>query len=182
MTSLSRTLDLPYRPQDLFDLVSDIGRYPDFVKWLRRLVILSEQESGAEWRGRAEATVGFLNFTESFITDIVARRPPESVFPPSAQPGEVDRAQGARDGGGEAIPLWSIDVSLVRGPFRKLRNAWRFQPSPTGTRVDFRIEFEFRNFVLQGLADANRDFAVSRLIESFTDEAARRYARTPASV
>lgn len=165
MTSLSRTLDLPYRPQDLFDLVSDVGRYPDFVKWLRRLVILSEQETDTEWRGRAEATVGFLNFTESFITDVVARRP-------SSGAGSDDVAS----------PVWSIDVSLVRGPFRKLRNAWRFQPSSTGARVDFRIEFEFRNFVLQGLADANRDYAVSRLIESFTDEAARRYVRAAAPI
>ena len=72
-------------------------------------------------------TVGFRGFRETFITDVDARR------------SEL-----------------AIDVSLVRGPFRKLSNAWRFQPIATGTRVDFSIAFEFRNFVLQALADANK--------------------------
>ena len=44
-----------------------------------------------------------------------------------------------------------------------------------GAKIDFLIEFEFRNFVLQALADSNRDYAVSRIIEAFSDEAEERY-------
>jgi coenzyme Q-binding protein COQ10 len=148
MTSLKRQIDLPYRPEDLFDLVSDVGRYPDFIKWIRSLRLLSEDDEPERWRGRAEASVGFKGFTESFITDIDAKKAP-----------------------------MTIDVSLVRGPFRKLSNAWRFTAIPTGTRVDFSIAFEFRNFILQTLADANRDYAVNRIIEAFTTEADRRFEK-----
>jgi coenzyme Q-binding protein COQ10 len=153
MTSLNRQIDLPYRPEDLFDLVSDVGRYPDFIKWIRSLRLISEEDEPERWRGRAEASVGFKGFTESFVTDIDAKK-----------------------------PQMTIDVSLVRGPFRKLSNAWRFTGIPTGTRIDFSIAFEFRNFILQTLADANRDYAVNRIIEAFTTEAARRFEKVATPV
>jgi len=65
----------------------------------------------------------------------------------------------------------------VRGPFRKLSNTWRFKPGPKGARVEFVIAFEFRNFVLQALADVNKAYAVKRVIEAFVAEAGRRYPR-----
>jgi coenzyme Q-binding protein COQ10 len=148
MTSHKQTLDLPYRPEDLFDLVADVRRYPEFVKWLHTLRVISETQTETTWTGRAEASVGFRGFSETFTTDVAANRD--------------DLA---------------IDVKLVRGPFRKLRNTWRFTPSPTGSRVDFTIDFEFSNFILQALADANRQFAINRIIDAFTAEAARRYPR-----
>jgi len=148
MTSHKQTLDLPYRPEDLFDLVSNVRRYPEFVKWMRSLRIISEQQTGERWQGRAEAAVGFAGFSESFTTDVDAN-----------------------------LADLSINVSLVRGPFRKLRNTWRFAAIPTGARVDFTIDFEFKNFVLQALADANRDYAIKRIIDAFIAEAARRYQK-----
>lgn len=151
LTSHRQTLDLPYRPEDLFDLAADVGRYPDFITWIQALRLVSEQEEPGRMRCRAEVTVGFKGFRETFVTDVDARRP--------------DLA---------------IDVSLVRGPFRKLTNGWRFEPSATGSRVDFTIQFEFRNFVLQALADANKAYAIKRVIDAFVAEAARRYRKVGA--
>jgi coenzyme Q-binding protein COQ10 len=148
VTNHRQTLDLPYRPEDLFDLASDVGRYPDFIHWIQSLKLLSEQEDENRMRCSAEVTVGFKGFRETFITDVDARR-----------------------------DEFAIDVGLVRGPFKKLSNQWRFHPITTGARVDFSISFEFRNFVLQALADANKAFAVARVIDAFVSEAARRYQK-----
>jgi len=148
LTSHREILELPYRPEDLFDLAADVAHYPDFITWIRSLKLLSEQEEPGRMRCRAEVLVGFKNFNETFVTDVDAR----------------------------AADL-AIDVSLVRGPFRKLSNTWRFKPSAVGARVEFAIQFEFRNFVLQALADANKTFAVKRVIEAFVNEAGRRYPR-----
>ncbi len=148
MTSLRRTVEVPYKADDMFELVSDVARYPEFIKWIQRLRVLDESagpEDGVT-KVRAEASVGFLAFTERFTTDVVARR--------------AERL---------------INVSLVRGPFRRLTNTWRFEPVDTGTRIEFFIDFTFKNFVLQSLAAANLDYAVGRIIESFTAEAGRRY-------
>ncbi|HOY79531.1 MAG TPA: type II toxin-antitoxin system RatA family toxin [Hyphomonadaceae bacterium] len=148
VTSHRQTLDLPYRPEDLFDLAADVGRYPEFVTWIQSLKLVSQQYEPERSRCRAEVTVGFKGFRETFVTDVDARK-----------------------------PELAIDVTLVRGPFKKLANSWRFSPSPTGSRVDFTIQFEFRNFVLQALADANKTYAVKRVIDAFVAEASRRYPK-----
>ncbi len=147
------TLELPYRPENLFELAADVARYPEFIPWIKGLKVSDRRETEAGVRCCAEATVGFKGFNETFVTDVDARR-----------------AEHA------------IDVTLVRGPFRKLRNTWRFAPSGEGSRVEFSIEFEFRNFVLQALADANKAYAVRRVIEAFVKEAARRKAAADARI
>ncbi len=151
MSTHREALDLPYRPEDLFDLAADVGRYPDFITWIQSLKIISEEETPDRERCRAEVSVGFKGFHETFVTDVDARR--------------TDMA---------------IDVTLVRGPFKKLSNTWRFRPSDKGARVEFVIQFEFRNFVLQTLADANKGYAVRRVIDAFVAEAARRYPKVGA--
>ena len=151
MTSVRKSLELPYRPQDMYELISDVKRYPEFVRWLQSLRVTQEETTAEGWRGRAEASVGFAAFLEHFTTDIEGKRPAEG------KPGQVK-------------------VSLVRGPFRKLRNLWVITPQGQGSRVDFEIDFEFRNFILQALASANLDLAVRKLIEAFELEAAKRYA------
>jgi coenzyme Q-binding protein COQ10 len=152
MTTHRQVLELPYRPEDLFDLAADVAHYPDFIKWIRTLRLLGEEEEEqGRVRCRAEVTVGFKGFTETFVTDVDARR-----------------------------PELAIDVSLVRGPFRKLSNAWRFAPTARGARVEFSIAFEFRNFVLQALADANKTYAVKRVIDAFVAEAGQRYGKADA--
>ncbi len=148
MTSHRQTLDLPYRPKDLFELASDVGRYPEFVTWIRSLKVSDRRETETGVTCRAEVSVGFKGFHETFVTDVEARR-----------------------------PELAIDVRLVRGPFRKLSNSWRFATVPTGSRVEFAIQFEFRNFVLQTLADANKTYAIKRVIEAFVAEAGRRYQK-----
>jgi coenzyme Q-binding protein COQ10 len=151
VTSHRQTIELPYRPEDLFNLVAEVERYPDFIQWIQSLTILSDQEDEAGMRCRAEVIVGFKAFRETFVTDVEARR--------------KDMA---------------IEVNLVRGPFRKLSNSWRFSEAPIGSRVDFAIAFEFRNFVLQTLADANKTYAIKRLIDAFVSEAERRYQKVRA--
>jgi coenzyme Q-binding protein COQ10 len=147
LTTHRETLELPYRPEDLFDLAAGIERYPEFITWIQSLKVLSRSEETGRVKQRAEVSVGFKGFHETFVTDVDARR------------AEL-----------------AIDVSLVRGPFRKLGNTWRFSPSARGARVEFTIQFEFRNFVLQALADANKRHAVKRVIDCFVEEAGRRYA------
>ena len=146
MTTHKETLDLPYRPEDLFDLAAEVERYPEFITWIQSLKLLSAEDTDDGRRCRAEVSVGFKGFNETFVTDVNARRSTQT-----------------------------IDVSLVRGPFKKLSNTWRLTPLPSGSRVEFAIQFEFRNFVLQTLADANKRYAVKRVIDCFIAEAERRY-------
>jgi coenzyme Q-binding protein COQ10 len=140
---------LPYSPDQLFSLVGDVARYPEFVPWITGLKASPVRNiaEGVE-NLDAEASVGFSFLKEKFATSV--RR---------------DAAQK------------SIEVGLLRGPFRKLSNRWKFEPDPAGTKVIFDIEFEFKSRLLDAMLVANFDRAVNRLISCFEDRARALYGR-----
>ena len=72
-----------------------------------------------------------------------------------------------------------VEVGLIRGPFRHLRNRWEFHPHPDGTRLEFMIDFAFKSAILNAMLHANFDLAVNKLIASFETEAERRYGARP---
>ncbi len=144
---------LPYAPEQLFALVGDVERYPEFVPWITAMRAEAPREvaPGVDERD-AEAGVGFAFLTERFATTV--RR---------------DR------------PALLIEVGLIRGPFRRLSNRWRFVGEGEATRVVFDIDFAFKRRVLDLLLQANFDRAVSALIGCFEARARALYgARTPA--
>ncbi|MFN3608877.1 MAG: type II toxin-antitoxin system RatA family toxin [Hyphomonas sp.] len=149
MPRFTKTMRVPYGRAQCFALVSDIARYPDFIKWITALRVSEVREIGpgvTECLG--EAVVGFKGFTERFTTRVVADEP------------------AAR-----------VTASLVRGPFRKLFAEWRITESVQGAcDVSLEINYEFRNPVIAFLAAANHDLAVSRILNAFLEEAQRRYS------
>lgn len=109
--------------------------------------VSGEREEGSKSHKLGEAVVGFKGFSERFATNVVSSRPD-----------------------------YTVDVSLVRGPFRRLENQWKFVSEGNGyTRVQFYIDFSFSNPVLRMLARANTDSAVAGIMQSFISEADRRY-------
>jgi len=68
-----------------------------------------------------------------------------------------------------------IDVALISGPFKTLRNRWRFTPEGDQTRVEFDIDFQFKSRLLDGLLTRNFDHAVNRLMTCFEDRARALY-------
>lgn len=147
------TLIIGHRPDELFRLVSDIHAYPDFIKWVRGLRVKNEQVSGDEHRCDAEVVVGFRGFVERFSTAVVTNAAEKSVR-----------------------------ADLLRGPFRRLVNTWKMEPyGEASSRVEFMIDYEFRNPILSALASTNTETAISKIMKSYMDEARRRYGE-PSSV
>jgi coenzyme Q-binding protein COQ10 len=68
-----------------------------------------------------------------------------------------------------------VEVGLIRGPFKHLKNRWDFHEDPAGTRLEFMIDFAFKSPILNAMLNANFDLAVGKLISSFEAEAKRRY-------
>ena len=147
-----QTKILPYRPEQLFELVGGIESYPEFVPWLTSMRTWNAREvrpgvSSVD----AEAGVGFSFLRERFATRVV--RDAETM---------------------------TIDVSLLHGPFKVLKNQWRFLPDPAGTRVEFSIDFAFKSRILDALLAANMDRAVDKLIGCFEARAAAVYGAVEA--
>jgi coenzyme Q-binding protein COQ10 len=143
---VSRTL--PYTPEQLFRLVGEVERYPEFVPWISSMRTWNARQAGPGVDCvDAEAGVGFSFLKERFATRV---------------------RRDANDG--------LIDVNLLSGPFRKLVNRWRFIPEGEGaTRIEFDIDFQFKSRLLEGLLAANFHHAVERLMGCFEDRARALY-------
>lgn len=67
----SETRRLPYGPQQMFDLVADIERYPEFLPWVSAARVRDADAAGMT----AELIVGFGGFTERFTSRVAKERP-----------------------------------------------------------------------------------------------------------
>lgn len=147
MRSTHVTRLLPHAPDELFALVADVEAYPRFVPWVSSLRTWNRTapEDGVS-SVDAEASVGFAMVREVFATRV-----------------RMD------------APNRVIDVSLLYGPFRRLRNRWEFIPTPDGTRIEFDIDFEFKSRLLDALLAANLHRAAEKLVGCFEARARELY-------
>ena len=69
----------------------------------------------------------------------------------------------------------TVAADLVKGPFRKLENRWRFTEAPGGCDVHFAIDYEFSSFMLQMVVGAVFEQAFRRCTEAFETRAREVY-------
>lgn len=62
---------LPYAPEQMFDLVADVERYPEFLPWCIGAKVRSRSETDLV----ADLTIGFGPFRESFTSRVALERP-----------------------------------------------------------------------------------------------------------
>lgn len=138
---------LPYSPEQLFALVGDVERYPQFIPWITSMRAWNRRTDAADVTTLdAEAQVRFAFVRERFATRV-----------------RLDPAAA------------TIEVSLISGPFRRLTNRWTFRPGERDAELTFEIDFEFGSRLLQSLLASNFDRAVARLIRCFEDRAQALY-------
>ena len=147
MHSVRLSRVLPYAPRDLFALVGGVEAYPEFVPWVTGLRVWNRQppKDGVSTLD-AEAEVGFAFVKEKFATRV-----------------RLDE------------PDLTITVGLLYGPFRTLRNRWRFVQAEAGTTVEFEIDFAFKSRILDALLAANMRAAAEKLMACFETRAQALY-------
>jgi coenzyme Q-binding protein COQ10 len=62
---------VPYRPDQLFDLVADVAKYPQFLPWC----VAARIRSRTERELIADLTIGFGPFRETFASRVTLDRP-----------------------------------------------------------------------------------------------------------
>jgi coenzyme Q-binding protein COQ10 len=72
-------------------------------------------------------------------------------------------------------PPGRIDVTYADGPFKYLTNHWIFEPNADGCMVDFFVDFEFRNRMLQKIMEVLFTEAVRRMVAAFEARARSLY-------
>jgi coenzyme Q-binding protein COQ10 len=131
-----------YSPAQLFALVADVAKYPSFLPWCVASRIRSHVGNDVV----ADLTIGFGPFRESFTSRV-------KLIPP------------------DATGACAIKVEYENGPFKYLHNRWTFTPHAEGCLVDFFVDFEFRNFVLQKAIGTVFAEAVRVMVNAFLKRA-----------
>ncbi len=143
----AETRRLPYSPEQVFDLVADIGRYPEFLPWIQAIRIQGrEGETDGRETVTADMIVGFRMVRERFTSRVALDRP------------------------------GTIHVDYISGPLKFLRNDWAFRPAPGGAcDVDFAVAFEFKSRMFESLAGLFFGEALKRMVGAFEARAAAIY-------
>lgn len=138
---------LPYQPKQLYELVADVERYPQFLPWCLAVEVTARNPKGFS----ARVTVGNRVMAEEFTSHDVLK-------PPTA-----------------ADPNWRIEVRSDEPPFKRLENRWVFAPHPEGSEVDFMIEMDFQSSLRGRLFKAIFTKAVDKMINAFEERARHLY-------
>ena len=72
----SEKRNLPYTPEQLFDLVADVKSYQDFLPWVAAVRVRSNSETDMI----ADLVVGFRALKETFTSRVRKQRPREIVI------------------------------------------------------------------------------------------------------
>ncbi|HXI06281.1 MAG: type II toxin-antitoxin system RatA family toxin [Bradyrhizobium sp.] len=134
----------------MFDLVADVERYPEFVPLCQALKIRQRTPNpdGTEVVV-ADMTVSFKLVRETFTSKVTLDRPNLKIL-----------------------------VEYLRGPFSNLENRWTFEPkSQTECDVGFFLSYEFRSRMLAMLMGSMFDAAFARFSAAFEKRADAIYGR-----
>ncbi|MCX5614048.1 type II toxin-antitoxin system RatA family toxin [Bombella saccharophila] len=132
---------IPYSSEQLFDLVADIEKYPEFLPWCVRAAVRSHSKNEL----LADLTIGFGPFRETYTSRVQLDRPHQ------------------------------ITVGYERGPFKHLKNIWRFTPEGEHCRVDFFVDFEFRSRLLGNAIGMVFNEGVRLMVKAFITQAGKVY-------
>ncbi len=128
---------VPFTPDQMYDLVVDMDRYPEFLPWCSQA---RKFDCEAD-RFKSEMTFAFKSFRETFYT--------------------LDRVEPGR----------RIGITLTSGPFRHLESEWLFTPVKGGTQIDFFIDFNFKNKLIDLTLGPIFGEASRRMVEAFKQRA-----------
>ncbi len=137
---------MPYTAQQMYDLVADIERYREFLPWTAAARIRSRTSLGDHEVVEADLVISFKVFREKF---------------------------------GSRVTLWPerklIETEYLDGPFRYLKSHWQFEDCEGGCNVEFDVDFEFRNPILQKVIGVVFTHAMQSVSQAFEDRAKELY-------
>ncbi|GJE16655.1 type II toxin-antitoxin system RatA family toxin [Methylobacterium marchantiae] len=133
-----------HTPQQMYDLVADVERYPEFLPLCESLRVLRRQPGADSTEILvAEMGVGYKAIRERFTTRV-------TLDPKNLR----------------------IVAEYIDGPFRHLENRWGFKDSAAGgCDVDFFITYEFKSRTLGLLMGTMFDRAFRKFTDAFEGRA-----------
>ncbi len=147
MPQFKTTRRVFHSAENMYQLVADIEKYPEFVPLCDNLVIKSREQSGSMDIVLADMTVAYKLLRETFGSRVSMN---------------IEGCEIVSEG--------------VDGPFRHLKNVWRFHEiDKTCCDVEFSISYEFKTFALQLLVGGLFEKVFKKYSDAFEERANQIY-------
>lgn len=148
LNAVHKSVLIWYSPQQMFDLVSDVPRYPQFLPWCDAAQVLQTHEDGQT----AEISLNFKGLRQKFST--------RNTYLRYSSGSLEDR------------------LSLVQGPFSRLEGQWLYSPvgalgdgAAAACKVELYLSYSFGNAAMAALVGPVFDKIASSLVDAFVQRA-----------
>jgi len=149
MPSASIKKEIPCSKENLIKMVLDIEKYPEFVPWCLNGKIYSKNDKGDKIEITADLTIGKSFFSETYKSFVI-----------------YDKSND------------TIQVTNIEGPLKHLENKWFFRQIDDSSELDFHIDFELKNKILNILMIKSFDLGLKKIADAFEKRANELFNKT----
>ena len=130
-------------------MVLDIEKYPEFVPWCLNGKIYSKIDKGDKIEITADLTIGKSFFNETYKSFVI-----------------YDKS------------LDIVNVTNMDGPLKYLENKWAFKQIGENSEVDFFVNFELKNKILNILMNKSFNVGLNKIADAFEKRAIELFKKT----
>ncbi len=123
-------------------MVLDIEKYPEFVPWCLDSKIYTKKNKGDKIEITADLTIGKSFFNETYKSFVIFDKSTDSIV-----------------------------VTNIDGPLKHLKNKWNFKQIGDNSEIDFHVDFELKNKILNVLMIKSFDIGLKKIAKAFEERA-----------
>ena len=142
MPTASIKKEIPCSKENLIKMVLDIEKYPEFVPWCLDGKIHNKIDKGETIEIKADLTIGKSFFKDTYKSFVVYNKSEDT-----------------------------IRVTNINGPLKHLENNWFFRQDGDLSEVEFHVDFELKNKILNILMTKSFDLGLKRIGDAFEKRA-----------
>ena len=146
MSSASIKKIIPCKKNQLIQMVLDIEKYPEFVPWCLNGKVHSRRESNDLVEIKADLKVGKRIINETYTSLVLYYKEKDKIL-----------------------------VTNIDGPLTHLKNEWKFKEINNSTQLDFNIDFELKNNLLNIIMKRYFNFGLNKIADAFEKRALELY-------
>jgi len=140
---------IPCSKKNLIEMVLDIEKYPEFVPWCLDSKIHERTDKGDTIEIKADLTIGKSFFRDTFKSFVIYNKSEDSIH-----------------------------VTNIDGPLKHLENEWFFKQDGDSSEVEFHVDFELKNKILNVLMIKSFDLGLKKIADAFEKRAIQLFEKT----
>ncbi len=146
MSSATIKKIIPCKKDQLIEMVLDIEKYPEFVPWCIEGKSYEKIENNDLITFKGDLKVGKSILNETFSSQVAYHKDKDKII-----------------------------VTNLDGPLKHLKNEWTFKQVNNATQLEFFIDFELKNPILNGIMKKSFELGLNKIAKSFEERAIKLY-------